>query len=87
MLFRLTNKPATFQRFINNILIKYLNNFCFAYLNDILIYLAICEKYKIHVKRVITVLIAYRLQVDIKKSEFFVIKTKFLGFIISINDI
>jgi hypothetical protein len=32
------NSSATFQRFINNILFNYLNVFCTAYINDILIY-------------------------------------------------
>jgi hypothetical protein len=33
-----TNRPATFQRFINDTLFDYLNVFCIAYLDDILIY-------------------------------------------------
>jgi hypothetical protein len=33
-----TNSPAMFQRFINNTLFDYLNVFCTAYINDILIY-------------------------------------------------
>jgi hypothetical protein len=36
--FGLTNSPATFQRFINNILFDYLNVFCIVYINNILIY-------------------------------------------------
>jgi hypothetical protein len=32
------NSPATFQRFINNTLFDYLNVFCTAYINNILIY-------------------------------------------------
>jgi hypothetical protein len=36
--FSLTNSPTTFQRFINNILFNYLNVFCTAYINNILIY-------------------------------------------------
>ena len=39
LLFGLTNGLATWQRFINNILFDYLDVFCTAYLNDILIYL------------------------------------------------
>ena len=38
MPFRLTSAPATFQRFINDSLREYLNQFCSAYLDDILIY-------------------------------------------------
>jgi hypothetical protein len=39
MLFRLTNAPATFQAYINNILRKYLDVFVVVYLDDILVYL------------------------------------------------
>ena len=38
VLFGLTNGLATFQQYINNILFDYLDDFCTAYLNDILIY-------------------------------------------------
>ena len=38
MPFGLTNGPATYQRFINDVLFDYLNDFYTAYLNDILIY-------------------------------------------------
>ena len=38
MPFKLTNGPATYQRFINDVLFDYLNDFYTAYLNDILIY-------------------------------------------------
>jgi hypothetical protein len=39
VLFELTNRPAMYQQYINNVLFNYLDNFCTAYLNDILIYL------------------------------------------------
>jgi len=39
MPFKLINRPATYQRFINNVLFDYLDDFYIAYLNDILIYL------------------------------------------------
>jgi len=36
--FRLTNGLAMYQRYINNILFNYLNNFYTAYLDNIIIY-------------------------------------------------
>jgi hypothetical protein len=39
MPFGLINRPATYQRFMNNVLFDYLNDFYTAYLDDILIYL------------------------------------------------
>jgi hypothetical protein len=47
MLFRLTNALATFQSLINDTLKGYLDIFCVAYLNDILIY---SETLKQHIK-------------------------------------
>ena len=38
LLFGLTNSPATYQRYMNSILLDYLDDFCTAYLDDILIY-------------------------------------------------
>jgi hypothetical protein len=43
--FGLTNNPVIFQRFINNILFNYLNVFCTAYINNILIYSQSQEKH------------------------------------------
>ena len=39
MPFGLTNGPATYQRFMNDVLFDYLDDFYTAYLDDILIYL------------------------------------------------
>ena len=38
MLFGLINGPATYQRFMNDVLFDYLDDFYTAYLDDILIY-------------------------------------------------
>jgi len=51
--FRLTNGPATYQRYINNVLFDYLNKFCMAYLDDILIYSDNELKHQVHVKKVL----------------------------------
>ena len=36
--FGLTNRPASYQHYMNNILLPYLNDFVQAYLDDIIIY-------------------------------------------------
>jgi hypothetical protein len=51
--FNLINGPATFQRYINDILFDFLDNFITAYLNDILIYLENKLEYTVHVRKVI----------------------------------
>ena len=53
MLFSLCNEPASFQNYINNTLHKYLNDFCTAYLDDILIYSDNEAEHEIHVKHVL----------------------------------
>jgi hypothetical protein len=61
--------------------------FCTAYLDDILIYLEDPLEHKAHVKQVLDRLRKAGLQADIKKSEFRVTRTKYLGFIISTDGI
>jgi hypothetical protein len=51
--FSLINKPAIYQRYINNILFKYLNNFYIAYLDNILIYSKNPEEHEIYVYKVL----------------------------------
>lgn len=81
--FGLTNGPATYQRYMNDILLDYLDVFCTAYLDDILIYSENEIDHKEHVRKVLMRLQHAGLQADIKKCEFDVTKTRYLGFIIS----
>ena len=68
-------------------LFNYLDIFCTAYLNNILIYLENKLEHKEHVCKVLQQLWEARLQADIKKSEFSVKQTKYLSFIISTEGI
>jgi predicted oxidoreductase len=85
--FKLMNGPATYQRYINNILFNYLNDFCIAYLDNIIIYSKNELEYKEHIYKVLQQLQEAGLQVNIKKLEFSVKHTKYLGFIISTDRI
>jgi len=67
MPFRLCNGPATFQSYINDTLREYLNEFCTAYIDNILIYLEDLATYRQHVKKVLERLRKAGLQVDISK--------------------
>jgi hypothetical protein len=69
------------------VLFPYLNEFCTAYVNDILIFSKNPIEYHKHVTQVLKKLRSAGLQADIKKSEFSVIRTKFLGYIISTNGV
>ena len=72
---------------MNNVLFDYLNDFCITYLDDIIIYSEDPLKHECHIQKVLEWLCKASLQVDIKKSEFNVTRTKFLSFIIFINNI
>jgi len=51
--FRLINRPATYQRYINDVLFDYLDKFYTAYLDNILIYLDNKLKHQVYVKKVL----------------------------------
>ena len=53
LLFGLTNGPAIYQRYINDVLFEYLDVFYTAYLDDILIYSKDPLEYELHVKLVL----------------------------------
>jgi hypothetical protein len=53
MPFGLCNGPASFQNFINDTLREYLDIFCTAYLDDILIYSETEEEHERHVKLIL----------------------------------
>jgi hypothetical protein len=82
--FGLANAPSTFQKYINWALRDYLDEFCSAYVDDILIYTDGSRKeHQEHVKKVLVRLQDAGLQLDIDKCEFEVKETKYLGFVIS----
>lgn len=85
--FGLNNGPATFQRYINSVLFDILDQYCTAYLDDILIYSESRAEHKRHVREVLRRLQEAGLQADIKKCEFEVERTKFLGFIVTTNGV
>ena len=72
---------------MNDVLFDYLNDFCTAYLDDILIYSEDELEHIEHVWKVLKYLQEAWLQVDIKKSEFNIKCTKYLRFIIGTNGI
>jgi hypothetical protein len=72
---------------MNNILFDYLDDLYTIYLNNILIYSNDSFEHKIYIKLVLQRLHNISLQTNIKKYEFSITRTKYLGFIISINNI
>ena len=87
MPFGLTGGQASWQRFINDLLWEYLNEFCTAYLDDILIYSTSMKKHRQHVRKVLTKLREAGIPADVDKCEFYVTETKYLGLIVSTEGI
>ena len=72
---------------MNDVLFDYLDDFYIIYLDDIIIYLENELEYTEHIRKVLQRLLKAGLYIDIKKSEFKVEKTRFLGFIIGTRGI
>ncbi|KAG0153387.1 hypothetical protein PDIDSM_5240 [Penicillium digitatum] len=70
MPFGLTGAPASFQRFINDTLREYLDCFCTAYLDDILIYSRTRAEHIEHVRKVLQRLREAGLFAKLSKCEF-----------------
>jgi len=70
---------------MNKMLIEYLDDFCIAYLDNILIYSSNLLEHDKHICKVLLQLCKAGLQADIKKCKFNITYTKYLGFIISTN--
>jgi transposase InsO family protein len=85
--FGLTNAPATFQHYVNDTLRPFLDQFCTAYIDDILIYSTNLKDHQEHIKKVLAVLRTAGLQIDIDKCEFHQEQVLYLGLFISTNGI
>jgi hypothetical protein len=85
MPFGLTGAPATWQRFMNDILRPYIDLFCQVYLDDILIYSKTRKEHEQHIKLVLDVLRENQLYAKPSKCEFFKSELTYLGIIIGAN--
>ncbi|KAL0200244.1 hypothetical protein M9458_003431, partial [Cirrhinus mrigala] len=83
MPFGLCNSPSVFQQFINDVLRDMLGRWCYAYLDDILIYSKTLEEHTQHVRAVLRRLLAHQLYCKLEKCAFHQHTTTFLGFVIS----
>ena len=87
MLFQLTNKSTFHQHYMNDVLFKYLHQFCQIYLNDIIIYSKILKKHKRHVWLILNRLREIDLQININKCEFHMQKIIFLELLMLIEEL
>ncbi|KAG1139274.1 hypothetical protein G6F37_013186 [Rhizopus arrhizus] len=83
MPFGLTNAPATFARFMAQILGTFPN--AIVYLDDVLIFSPTKEAHKEHVFEVLRILNQWNLKLNLAKCKFFQQEAAFLGFIVTRN--
>ena len=83
MLFRLSNTPATFQHFMNNVFSDLLDVCVVVYLDDILIYSDNIMQHQSHVKEVLKRLQKAGLYAKAEKCEFHSDSVKYLGYVLS----
>jgi hypothetical protein len=76
-----------FQSYINNLILNYLDIFCTAYLDDVLVYSNTPEEHTKHVLKVLYWLLDRGLYININKYEFSVKEVKYLGLIMSIEGV
>ena len=79
----LTNAPATFQRFMNDIFADMLDVCVIVYLNDVLVYSENPEVHREHVKEVLRRLRKAKLYAKIEKCTFSADTVEYLGYILS----
>ena len=84
--FGLAGASSTFQKYINNTLREYLNWFCSAYLDDVLIFIDDSKKeHTEHIRKILKALKKAGLNLNISKCEFSIRITKYLDFIIKVE--
>jgi hypothetical protein len=87
MPFGLANAPSTFQHYVNNALRPYLDLFCSAYIDNILIFSNTLAKHKQHIQLVLKAIEEAGLQLDIDKCKFHQTKVTYLGYIVSTDSV
>jgi hypothetical protein len=83
MPFGLCNAPGTFQSYINKSVLDYLDIFCTAYLDNVLVYSKDLKNYIKYTLKMLQRLLDHGLHIDIDKCEFSMSKVKYLGLIVS----
>jgi hypothetical protein len=87
MPFGLMNTPGTFQNYINKILAPYLDCFCMAYLDDMLIHSDNSEEHQQHIRLVLDAFAKVGLPFKPEKCDFHRQEVKYLGLCISTEGI
>ena len=80
MPFGLINAPTVFQHMMNDVFTKFLDDFIFIYIDNILIYLKNIEDHEKHVCMVLKKLCDMELYAKQDKCEFHQLQVEFLGY-------
>src|SRR5436190_4257868 len=87
MMFGLTNAPAVFMDLMHRIFHPYLDQFVVVFVDDILIYSRSEREHEEHLRIVLQLLRDHRLYAKFSKCEFWLTEVKFLGHVVSGDDI
>ena len=87
MAFRVTNAPVAFMDLIHRVFQPYLDPFVVVFVDDILIYSKFEKEHEDHLRVVLQVLRDHELYAKFNKWEFWLIKVKFLGHIVSASGV
>src|SRR5882724_272309 len=79
----LTNAPATFQRFMNDIFTDMIDIIVIIYLDNILIYSNNIFEHKLHVQEVLCRLCANELFAHANKCKFHITSCEYFGYMLS----
>ena len=83
MPFGLTNAPATFQRFMEDVLRPHLMKYCMVYIDDIIIYSDTAAEHAEHIEAVLRTLAEKDIKIKLSKCSFFRTQIDFLGHVIT----
>jgi hypothetical protein len=83
MPFGVTNAPAVFMDYMNQIFHPFLDKFVVVFIDDILIYSKCHEEHEEHLRQVLSVLREKQLYANPAKCEFWLEEVNFLGHVIS----
>ena len=82
MPFGLKGALATFQHLMTKVLGSYLYDFIIVYLDNIIIFSQMMDKYLLHMRKVLEALRQAGLKLKLEKCEFAKKQLKYLGFIV-----
>ncbi|XP_027338009.1 uncharacterized protein LOC113851906 [Abrus precatorius] len=87
MPFGVTNAPAVFMDYMNQIFRPFLDQFMVVFIDDVLIYFSSSEEHAEHLRTVLSILREKQLYAKLSKCEFWLEEVKFLGHVISAKGI